>query len=339
MKAKLYDLMNWAEIEGIVYSEEDRPGNILGNKLVGNAILFQAFFPDAKKVTLILEDKNKRVAMDVADEEGFFAATVAGKKAGNYSYEVITKEGKKEVRKDPYGYAVTVGAEELELFQAGINYGVYKTFGSHLKEINGIKGVQFTIWAPNAIRVSVISDFNDWDGRRTMMNRVGDSDVFTLFVPGIDASVEYQYELKAKDGRISVFNDPYAAREVTKERTVSKVYVEDSFTWDDSKWIADRKLSEDDFRVYAWEETKEKNAARLAKQLKEQGFNHVSLPAFYLSSNFYQMVDYFTSENDVKTFVNEMHKAGIGVIFNWNASCCYALHRKQVSNFFISKQE
>ena len=336
MKAKLYDLMNWAEIEGIVYSEEDKPGTILGPKIIGNGILFQAFFPDAKKVTLILEDKNKRVAMDVADEEGFFAALVTGKKVGEYSYEVVTKTGKKEVRKDPYRYDVTVNTEEMELFFAGTSYEVYKIFGSHEIEVENTKGVQFTVWAPGAVRVSVISEFNDWDGRFTPMNRVADSDVFTLFVPGLDATVEYQYELKAKDGRISVFNDPYSGREVTKERTVSKVYVGESFSWDDNSWIANRKLKEDDFKVYAWEESKEKNVALLAKQLKEQGFNHVSLPAFYLSSNFYQMVDYFTSEKDIKSFVNEMHKAGLGVIFNWNASCCYKLNRKPVSNFFIS---
>ena len=336
MKAKLYDLMNWARIEGIVYSEEDRPGTILGPQTVGSSTLFQTFFPGAKKVTLVLEDKNKRVAMDMADEEGFFAALSAGKKVGNYSYEVVTKDGKKVMRKDPYAFKVNVEEESLNRFQAGTYYDVYKDFGSHEAIVDGVKGVRFTVWAPGAIRLSVISEFNDWDGRITPMNRVGESDVFTLFVPGLDAAVEYQYELKAKDGRIAVFTDPYAAREVTKERTVSKVHVKEEFLWEDDAWIAGRKLKEDDFKVYAWEETKEKNAAVLAKQLKEQGFNHVSLPAFYLSSDFYQMVDYFSSENEVKKFVNEMHKAGVGVIFNWNASSCYKLNRKPVSNFFIS---
>lgn len=336
MKAKLYELMNWAEIEGIVYSEEDRPGTILGTKTVGTSTLYQTFYPEAKKVTLILEDKGKRVAMDVADEEGFFAATVAGKKAGAYSYEIATKTGDKILRKDPYAYEASVSEEELERFYAGTNYGIYKIFGSHEVEINNTKGVQFTVWAPGAMRLSVIGDFNNWDGRIYPMNRVGDSEVFTLFVPELNAECSYQYELKARDGRIAVFNDPYADREVTKERTVSKVYVEKEFAWSDKKWLADRKVKEDDFRVFAWEESKEKNAARLAKQLKEQGFNHVSLPAFYLSSNFYQMVDYFTDETEVKNFVNEMHKAGIGVLFNWNVACCKELYKKQVSNFFIS---
>ena len=336
MKAKLYDLMNWAAIEGIVYSEEDKPGTILGPHTAGSSTLYQAFFPDAKKVTLILEDKDKRVSMDVADDEGFFAALAAGKKIGPYSYEVVTKDGEKVLRKDPYAFPVTVAQEELDKFNEGINYGVYKLFGSHEVEMNKTKGVQFTVWAPGAIRVSVIGDFNAWDGRFTPMNRVENSDVFTLFVPGVDASVEYQYELKAKDGRIAVFNDPYAAREVTKERTVSKVYGKQDFKWEDKKWLENRKINEDDFRVFAWEESKVKDAVVLAKQLKEQGFNHVSLPAFYLSSNFYQMVDYFTSETDIKNFVNAMHKAGIGVIFNWNTASCYALDKKPVSNFFIS---
>ena len=107
MKAKLYDLMNWAKIEGIVYSEEDKPASILGPHTVGSSTLYQAFFPDAKKVTLILEDKNKRVSMDVADEEGFFAALSAGKKVGPYSYEVVTKKGEKVFRKDPHRTSIS----------------------------------------------------------------------------------------------------------------------------------------------------------------------------------------------------------------------------------------
>ena len=126
MKAKLYDLMNWAKIEGVVYSEEDKPCTILGPQVVGSSTLFQAFFPDAKKVTLVLEDKNKRVSMEMADEEGFFAATSAGKKGGNYSYEVVTKDGKKEMRKDPYAFTVSVDDEALNRFLAGTYYEVYK---------------------------------------------------------------------------------------------------------------------------------------------------------------------------------------------------------------------
>ena len=323
MTKKQYAKMDWAGIEAIVYSDSEHPFEVLGARKSGKETLIQTFYPTAKEVSLILkEDEKKVVPMEMVDEEGFFAATAVGKKVGAYSYEIVTKAGEKIIRKDPYAFEVSVEQEELNRFYEGINYGVYKVFGSHEVEINNTKGVQFIIWAPGAMRLSVIGDFNDWDGRITPMNRVGDSDVFTLFVPGLDAACSYQYELKAKDGRISVFNDPYADRVVTKERTVSKVYLEKEFAWNDKKWMADRKVKEDDFKVFAWEESKEKDAALLAKHLKDQGFNHVSLPAFYLSSNFYQMVDYFTSETEVKNFVNEMHKAGIGVLFNWNVACC-----------------
>lgn len=336
MKAKLYDLMNWAKIEGIVYSEEDRPGTILGTSTVGSSTLFQAFFPEAQKVILILEDKNKRVSMELADEEGFFAATVAGKKPGAYSYEVVDKEGKKSLRKDPYAFDVSVAQEELDRFYAGIHYEVYQLLGSHEMEIDKTKGVRFTVWVPGAVRVSVVGDFNDWDGRVYPMNRVEDSDVFTLFIPGIDAGAGYQYEVKAKDGTVSVLLDPYAEVEVTKEKTVSKVKVEETFVWEDKKWMAGRTVKENEFKVFAWEESGTKEAVILAKQLKEQGFTHISMPSFYLNRNFYQMVDYFKNEQEVKNFVNEMHKAGIGVIFNWNTAGCHELYKKQVSNFFIS---
>ena len=336
MKAKLYDLMNWAKIEGIVYSEEDKPGEILGTQVVGNSTLFQTFFPGAKKVTLVLEDKNKRVAMELADEEGFFAATVTGKKPGAYSYEIVTEAGKKIVRKDPYAFEVSIVQEEIDRFNAGTNYEIYKVLGSHVMEISGVKGVQFAVWVPGAIRVSVVGDFNDWDGRVYAMNRLENSDVFVLFIPGLEETVSYQYEVKAKDGTVSVLNDPYAETEVRIDKVVSKVKKTESFDWNDKKWMAARENKENDFKVFAWEESKTKDAVALAKRLKEQGFTHISMPSFYLSGNFYQMVDYFTDENEVKQYVNEMHKAGIGVIFNWNTASCHELYKKQVSNFFIS---
>ena len=336
MKAKLYDLMNWAEIEGIVYSEEDKPGAILGNRVVGNSTLFQAFFPGAERVNLVLEDKNKKVAMEVADEEGFFAVTSAGKKPGNYSYEVVTKEGKTVIRKDPYAYEVETAQEDVDRFEAGIHYEVAKFLGSRKTVIDKTQGVQFNVWVPGAIRVSIIGDFNDWDGRVYPMNRVENSDIFTLFVPGMDEAVAYQYEVKAKDGSVSVLLDPYAQVEVTKDKTVSKVKKEEMFAWEDKKWMTNRKVKEDEFKVFAWEDGGTKDAVSLAKFLKEQGFTYVSMPSFYLNRNFYQMVDYFKNETEVKTFVNEMHKAGIGVIFNWNTAGCRELYKKQVSNFFIA---
>lgn len=335
MKAKLYDLMDWAKIEGIVYSEEDKPGDILGARQVGRSVLVQAFFPDARKVTLVLEEKQKRVPMDMADEEGFFAALFSGKETDRYVYEVESKEGEKTIRKDPYVYGVSIPDEELEKFNAGINYHIYRTLGSHETKINQCKGVQFAVWVPGAVRVSVIGEFNDWDGRRMPMNRVGNSSVFALFVPDLASDVKYQYEVKVKNGSVYRMQDSYAEETMEKEEMVSKPHREEKFRWEDKQWMKLRKEKKDVFRVFAWD-GKQKETSSLIRQIKQQGFTHIMLPAFYPGNSFYKMADCFENESQAKLFVNEMHKAEIGVIFDWNVSGCQELYKKQVSNFYIA---
>lgn len=334
MKAKLYDLMNWAQIEGIVYSEEDKPAAILGARQVGNAALVQAFFPDAKKVTLVWKEKQKRVVMDMADEEGFFAALVPGMKTEGYVYEVLTKDGKKEVREDPYAYEVSIAAEELERFNAGINYHIYKILGSHEVRIKQCRGLQFAVWVPGAVRVSVIGEFNDWDGRRMPMNRVGNSSIFTLFVPDLEEDAKYLYEVKVKNGSVYKMTDPYAINIAEKEGCVSKPHKEENFSWEDKQWRKARK--EKEVRAFSWDGKEEKEISELITQIKQQGFQYVLLPRFYPENSFYKVVECFREETQAKSFVNEMHKAGIGVLCNWDVSGCQELYKKQMSNFYIA---
>ena len=141
MKAKLYNLMDWARIEGIVYGEDDRPGTFLGAHLMENSILFQAFFPDAAKVSLVIEGKDKKIVMDEADEEGFFATCVTGKKIGNYYFEVVNKEGKKENRQDPYKYLWEPEKEQVNLYHQGIQYSLWKLMGSHKATFEKTEGI------------------------------------------------------------------------------------------------------------------------------------------------------------------------------------------------------
>lgn len=336
MKEKLYNLMNWAEIEGIVYSEEDRPGTILGPKAAGNSTLVQAFFPDAKKVTLVLEEKQKKVLMDMADEEGFFAALISGKKPGRYFYEVQFEDGKMTIRKDPYAFSPSLPQEEIDRFKAGTNYGIYNILGSHRKQENGCDGVQFSVWVPGAIRVSVIGDFNNWNGRSMPMNRVGNSAVFTLFVPGLEGDEEYRYEVKVKNGSVYEIKDPYAEECTCEETSASKLHKEESFRWEDDAWRKKRRKTEPESRIFDCNGQKISELQSFTGQLKQQGYNYVSLPCFYPKDSFYGLPDFLESETELKTFANEMHKAGIGVIFNWNVAGCQELYKKQISNFYIS---
>ncbi len=208
MDKKLYDLMDWEGIEAIVYSEEDHPGRILGAHKVKGGILVHTFLPDASSVQLKIKSSGKCYDMEEADEAGVFAALVPGKKTEPYTFIVKYGESSKIELEDPYLYTDIIGESDAVRFESGVYYDVYNCFGAHPvavdgclenaevrwdvteetdknKEKNTVYGVHFAVWAPNAARVSVVGDFNFWDGRRHQMCRVGDTGIFSLFVPEI----------------------------------------------------------------------------------------------------------------------------------------------------------
>ena len=159
MTNKLYKLMNWPAIEAIVYSEEDDPHKILGIHTVSSGKLAQVFYPGA--VEAVLHTKNKDYPMEMADEEGFFAVlipkTVSTEK---YSYTVTMEDGTTKDFYDPYAFGPVITQKDTEKFNAGIHYEIYHLLGAHPYVIDGIHGVLFAVWAPNAMRVSVVGDFN-----------------------------------------------------------------------------------------------------------------------------------------------------------------------------------
>ena len=176
MDKKLYDLMDWAGVEAIVYSEEDHPEQYLGAHQVEDGITIQAFFPDAKEVVLktVSSGKTKSYPMDMEDETGYFAVLIPGKRIPSYVFCVKYEDGSEVEYQDPYSFAPQLTEKETKKFNAGICYDIYNKLGAHPMTINGTEGVYFAVWAPNAMRVSVVGDFNLWDGRRRPMRRFGD---------------------------------------------------------------------------------------------------------------------------------------------------------------------
>ena len=333
MKTKLYNLMNWADIEGIVYSEEDRPGNILGPHKVGNSVLYQAFFPDAKKVSLVIEGKEKKVAMDQADEEGFFAATAASALEAGYYYEVVTKEGKKEKRQDPYAFHYHPSREKLEAYKQGILYDSWKYFGCKKMKIDEKEGCSFLVRVPGAMRVSLVGEFSHWDGRRYPMNRVEGTDIFALFFPDFQVEQGYLYEVKKKDGSTWLMQDPYSILQEEVQGTVSKAYPESTLAVKNEKEHTPKEKNNPIVYSLIKEELGRKNILR---EIREMGFTHVSLPVYYPGKVFYQLPEYVESFQALKEFVEAAHKEDLGVIFKWQASQCDNLKEKENSNFYIS---
>ena len=186
MDKVLYDMMDWAGIEELVYSEAANPHEMLGPHVTEQGLLVQAFIPTAKEITVKMKKGGQEYPMELMEEPGFFAVLIPQKTIADYTLAVSYDNGDVQEMGDPYAYAPQFEDGELKKFEAGIYYDVYEKMGAHVMEINGVKGVYFAVWAPCAIRVSVAGNFNMWDGRRHQMRRLGDSGVFELFIPGLD---------------------------------------------------------------------------------------------------------------------------------------------------------
>lgn len=341
MDNKIYKLMNWPRIEGIIYSEEDNPHEILGPHITGKSTLFQTFQPGAVSVDLILKDDKKK-SMEQVDDAGFFACMIPGKIPDEYEYEVHFEEGITERTKDAYRYCPVMEQKDIDKWNTGIFYESYEKLGAHPMTVAGTEGTCFAVWAPNAIRVSVVGDFNHWDGRKHPMKRNQESGIFQLFIPDIKPGDCYKYEIKSKGDIVCLKADPYAFGQQMRPDTASVVR-ELSYQWKDSSWMKNRikKQVKDApvsvYELYLGSFLRDKDtgdylnyrdlAPAVADYVKEMGYTHVELMPVMehpLDASWgYQVVGYYAptsrygTAEDFMYFVDTLHQAGIGVILDW----------------------
>lgn len=339
---KLYDLMDWAEIEALVYSEEDRPHDILGPHVTEDGILIQAFIPTARQIIVQITGKKESYEMTLEDEAGFYAVLIPGKKIPEYTLSVVFDDGTSIEYIDPYAFEPILTPQETAKFNAGICYDIYEKLGAHPMTVNGVDGVHFAVWAPNAVRVSVVGDFNLWDGRRLPMRRLWDSGIFELFVPGIGAGEIYKYEIKAKGGLTFLKADPYANAAELRPNNASVVADLRSFKWTDAAWMKNRKsadMKKKPMAVYemhlgSWRKPEDKAfynyrelAPMLADYLQEMGYTHVELlPVMehpfdgswgYQVTGYYAPTARYGTPEDFMYFMDYLHGREIGVILDW----------------------
>ena len=245
MDNRLYELMNWPRIEALVYSEEDEPQEILGPHKTEEGILVQAFLPTAVKMTAVIRGTGKEYEMELADDSGFFAVLLPGKTVPEYFFRVEYDNGVIQNLEDAYRFQPKVyAAKDLDKFEAGIHYTLYEKMGAHPMTIKGVEGTYFSVWAPNACRVSVVGDFNLWDGRRHPMRRIEEAGIFELFIPGIGPGACYKYEIKTKSGLPMLKADPYANAAELRPHTASVIADLSGFAWTDEGWLEKRKKTD-----------------------------------------------------------------------------------------------
>jgi len=340
MEKRLYDMMHWGRIEAVVYAEEDKPYDFLGAHRTEDGTLIQAYFPDASGVSVLY--RGKEYPMECADESGFFAVLLE-QNIKAYRYRVSYEGGTVECE-DVYRFAPTLSEAEMEAYSAGIHYEAYKMLGAHPMAVDGVEGVRFAVWAPNAIRVSVVGDFNFWDGRKLPMHRHEKHGIFELFVPGVKQGDIYKYEIKVKGGLTALKADPFAFAAQKRPDTASVVFDSSDFVWKDEAWQIEKakdtskekpmaiyelhlgsfqKPMEEDGSFYNYREL----AVMVADYVKKMGYTHIELlPVMehpfdgswgYQVTGYYAPTARYGTPEDFKYFVNYMHEKGIGVILDW----------------------
>lgn len=342
MDKKLYKMMDWARVEQIVYSEEDNPHEYLGAHFVKGGWMINCFIPGADKC--IVMSGKKEYKMDKMDEEGFFSVLIRAVTKTKISYKFKVTKGKDTyIVEDPYRFGSMFDSKTLKAFSAGICYDIYEYLGAHVRKKDGVNGVNFAVWAPNAVRVSVVGDFNQWDGRSHQMRRLGDSGIFELFIPRVRIGDNYKYEIKIHGGMVVLKSDPYGFSAELRPGTASCVSDIDKYKWNDDEFVAnradfnssDKPLSVYEIHLGSFAKPDDGREFLNYRELAEEiipyvlkmGYTHIELmPVMehpfdeswgYQVIGMYAPTSRYGSPDDFMYFVDKMHENGIGVILDW----------------------
>ncbi|HID38722.1 MAG TPA: hypothetical protein EYP36_04315 [Calditrichaeota bacterium] len=233
------------EIKAIINAETYDPFSILGIHVKKindkNVIAIRTFQPEAEDV-IIQGVKNSEKCVKV-HTDGLFEAVFEGiNNVFPYRLKIIWKDGNENIIDDPYRLPPVINDYDLYLFNEGTHIKIYDRFSVQFMVFESLKGVFFSIWAPNAIRVSVVGDFNQWDGRRHMMRSRGNSGVWEIFIPGLSVNLLYKFEIVTREKVITVRSDPTGFMYEKRPKTASVVFDQNNYKWNDDKWLENRIL-------------------------------------------------------------------------------------------------
>jgi 1,4-alpha-glucan branching enzyme len=332
------------EIIRFVKGLHSDPFGVLGPHKIGDDVEVRVFRPDARAIEVVLDrEPDNPIAAERIDEEGFFCVTVPG--AGRdipYHLRIVKPDGSEEFTRDAYQYGPIMGDIDLHLFSEGQHWKIYEKLGAHLQTIGDATGVYFAVWAPNAQRVSVVGDFNHWDGRVNPMRKLLGAGVWELFLPGIKQGAHYKFEIRTQTGTVLLKSDPFAFFNQHGKSTSSLVYDLERYTWNDADWIEARRqknwpqspISIYEVHLGSWRR-KEGNcqltylelADTLLQYVLDMGYTHIELLPVaehpfegswgYQVTNYYAPTSRFGPPDDFRHFIDRCHQAGIGVIMDW----------------------
>ena len=339
-------------IEAIVRGEATDPFGILGPHLQEvdgqSYMVIRAFLPTARDATIVAGKQT--YPMEKIHADGFWEVSIDAPPA-DFSYKIreTDYQGNTTEIEDAYSFGPTLSDYDLYLIQEGNHFRTYEKLGAHLREINGVKGVSFAVWAPAARRVSVVGDFNGWDGRALPMRNHPVQGLWDIFVPGLSEGTIYKYEIKSQYDNYQVEKaDPYGFFSEMRPKTASVVADLDSYQWQDQEWVATRQakvnnvhapVSVYEVHLGSWRrrwgatghDESYLNYREIADQLvsyvKEMGYTHIELLPIsehpfdgswgYQTVGYYAVTSRFGKPQDFMYLVDLCHQNGIGVFLDW----------------------
>ena len=321
------------EVDRLVRGEHHEPHRVLGAHQHDGTLVIRAWRPEATGVTALLGDD--RVELDQVHPAGLFEGAVRGSKVAAYQLEVRYRSGTFTLD-DPYRFLPTVGELDLHLFGEGRHQRLWDKLGAHEREVDGVAGTAFAVWAPNARSVRVVGDFNRWDGRLHPMRSLGASGVWELFVPGVGDGTRYKYEVVTAAGDLVLHADPLAFATEAPPATASVVHTS-GHRWGDREWMDGRAarhtiaapISVYEVHLGSWRKglSYRELAEQLPEYVAEMGFTHVEfMPVAehpfsgswgYQVTGYYAPTARFGTPDDFRHLVDRLHQRGIGVIVDW----------------------
>ena len=328
------------ELDKIAHARHHDPFSLLGNQAKHHEQFLLFYAPGTQQLSLT----DKKIPTIRLKKSDFFLCTeTLDTLAEHYLINRTDSNNHTESLYDPYSFKAQLSDYDLDLFSAGKHLHIYKILGAHPKTIDGIEGVLFATWAPNATRVSVIGDFNNWDGRRHPMRSSGSSGVWELFIPGLTSDLHYKYEiLNRQTGSVVQKSDPYAQQLELRPRTASVIRDNSKYDWQDKTWIETRQnhnwlhepLSIYECHLGSWQRDENNrflNYRELAHQLvayvKDTAFTHIELLPItehpldaswgYQTTGYFAPTRRFGTADDFRYFVDYCHEHDIGVILDW----------------------
>ena len=337
-------ILSPSEWDSLVRFTHATPHDLLGMHSLPDGVVVRALLPEARAVMAVPTHEKTRpvIPLKRLGDSDLFEGTAHGS-AQIYAYDLLVtnQEGAQWQTRDPYSFLPTISAMDLYLFGLGDDRKLYDKMGAQLRVMDGVHGVAFSVWAPNAQRVSVVGDFNGWDGRRHSMRRLGASGVWEIFVPGLEEGAHYKFEIVGADGISRIKTDPFGFFFELAPKNAAIVWNNRRFNGDED-WLRRRRgrdalrspMSVYEVHLGSWrKKTKAESpgyrelAGPLVDHVRRMGFTHVELMpvaehAYYPSWG-YQVTGFFAptgrygTPDDFQFLIHALHEAGIGVIMDW----------------------